>query len=51
MCIRDRFYAVGNAHDTVRMRAHGVIGRNTDDAVERWILADARRMKREETLD
>lgn len=46
----DTFYAVGNAHDTVRMRAHGVIGRNTDDAVARWILADVQRMKQEETL-
>lgn len=37
----DRFYAVENAVDELKRRANGVIGRNTDNAVARWLLKEA----------
>ena len=37
--------AVENAFDEVKAVAHEVIGRNDDDAVARWILADVERQK------
>jgi len=36
--IADACYAVGNAVDELKAIATGVIGKNDDDAVARWLL-------------